>query len=219
MRTKSLIFIDTNVCIHRTIANIQKPEIYSKELSELKRKINDLTNNNSKCKLIISDIVYSELKNEKVLTNGVIRFCRDILKHPKNSHRTFAILNAAKKSIDKFCNKYYIDEKISEIIKNSQNNLGNVDKFYLQFPDRLREITRRKIRYLNGWKKKVKIKQRQNNMPERADRMLLCQAIELEKNSMRLVGILSNDSDFTKFIDEIFGKFNIEIEDSFRELN
>lgn len=119
MREESFIFIDTNVCIHRTIANIQKPEIYSKKLNKLKRKINNLTNNNFKCKLIISDVVYSELKNEKIITNEVIYFCRKVLKYPKNSHKIFAILNATKKSINKFCNKYYIGKETSKIIENS----------------------------------------------------------------------------------------------------
>lgn len=52
-------------------------------------------------------------------------------------------------------------------------------------------------------------------MPEKTDRLLLCQAIELEKNSENFIGILSNDSDFTKFVDEIFGKFGVEVENSF----
>ena len=90
-----------------------------------------------------------------------------------------------------------------------------MNEFYSQFPEKLKKITAKKINHLNGWKKKYKIKQRHNNMPEESDRLLLCQAIELNNNSDARIGILSNDSDFTKFIGEIDEKFNIEIEDPF----
>lgn len=215
MKSESLVFLDTNVCIFRTIANIQEPKIYSEKLNKLKKKINDITNNNSKCKLIISDIVYSELRSGKILTNEVIHFCENVLKYPKNSYKTFAILNATKKSLDKCCNKYYIKSEISELIKDSQNNLVNVDKFYLQFPDRLKEISDRKINYLEGWRRDNKIRQRVNNLPEESDRLLLCQAVELGKHKDEFIGILSNDSDFVNFKEEILRAFNIEIEDCF----
>lgn len=215
MRNESLVFLDTNVCIDRTIANIKEPKIYSEKLNKLKTKINDITNTNLKCKLIISDIVYSELKNEKILTSQVIYFCENVLKYRKNSFKTSRILNATKKSISKCCDKYYIKPEISELIRNSKTNLPNVDKFYLQFSNKLKEITDKKISRLFGWKKERKIQKRPNNMPEESDRLLLCQAIELDKNSENDVGILSNDSDFTEFGSDILKTFNVEIEDSF----
>jgi len=52
-------------------------------------------------------------------------------------------------------------------------------------------------------------------LPEKSDRLLLCQAIELGEHKEESIGVLSNDSDFTEFTNEIFGKFDIEIEDCF----
>ena len=98
---------------------------------------------------------------------------------------------------------------------NQQNNLVEVNKFYLQFPEKLKEITDRKIGHLKGWRRDNKIRQRINNLPEKSDRLLLCQAIELGEHKEESIGVLSNDSDFTEFTNEIFGKFDIEIEDCF----
>ena len=215
MKPKSLIFLDTNVCIFRTLANLENPKINYVGFVELKKKINDITNTHSKCKLIISDIVWSELKSEKILFNEIKKFCKKKLRYPSNSSKTLKVFNAAKKSMDKACNKYSIESEISELIKDSGNNLVEVDKFYLQFPDRLKEITGRKINYLKGWMRDRKIRQRVNNLPEESDRLLLCQAVELSKYKDESVGILSNDSDFTGFITEISEEFSVEVEDCF----
>lgn len=216
MRKESFVFLDTNVCIHRTIANIKEPKIYSEKLKKLKVKINDITNTNFNCKLIISDIVYSELNSGKIIFNEVNNFCENVLKYPKNNYKTLKILKATEKSLHKHCNKYHIKSETSELIRNYQNNFANVTNFYLQFPDKLRELTNIKIGHLSGWKKTGKIIKRSNNLPEESDRLLLCQAIELEMNSNKCVGILSNDSDFTEFKSDIFKEFKIEVEDSFQ---
>ncbi len=215
MKPGNLIFLDTNVCIFRTLANLKNPKINYVGLVELKKKINDITNTNSKCKLIISDIVWSELKSEKILFNEIKKFCKKKLGYTTNSDKTLKVFNAAQKSMDKACNKYSIESEISELIKNSVNNLTEVDKFYLQFPEKLKNITDRKINNLRGWRRDRKIRQRVNNMPEESDRLLLCQAVELGKYKDESIGILSNDSDFTEFITEISKKFSVEVEDCF----
>lgn len=215
MRGGSYVFIDTNVCIFRTIANLREPKIYSERLNGLKRYINDITNTNLGCKLIVSDVVYSELKDGKILTREVVCFCENVLRYPKNSYKILAILNATRKSIEKFCDRNYIESGVDELIKGYYKNVIDVDNFYSRFPERLREITERKVGYLSGWRRGVKERQRKDNFPEMSDRLLLCQAIELGKVESVFVGILSNDSDFTCFKDDIMSEFGVEVEDCF----
>lgn len=209
MKKESFIFLDTNICIYRTLAYVE-PRIYLREeLDCVVKKIDIFTNNNFKCQVLISNLVISELRNQSILFKEINDFCLNKL-HLKR-YEALSIFNKSKKSITKFLLKYGIKKDLLQKIKNYPNNLKEVNKFYLQFPNELKNLTNKKISNLKQYDKQRKISQRPNNFPEENDRKLLSQAIELLKFHDSEVYIFSNDGDFTNFKEEILKKFNIMI--------
>ncbi len=209
MKTKSLILLDTNICIYRTLAFVE-PRIYARDdLDKVKNKIDTLTNNNLKCKVIISDLVISELRSDNILYWEVNKFC--VTKLHMKPYEGLKMLQQVKKSMGKFILKYSIDSNLYEKIKNYHLNMGDIDQFYLKFKTKLYKLTQLKISGLGSKQKQIKINQRPQNLPEDTDRKLLGQAIEIKKIHDSDVHIFSNDGDFTEFVEEIPAHFNIKI--------
>jgi hypothetical protein len=209
MKKESLILLDTNICIYRTLAYV-KPKIYRDELEKVVNKIDNLTNNNFQCKFVISDLVISELKDEKILFWEIKQFCINKL-HLRKEYESLKIFNQAKKSMNKFILRYAIDSDLCEKIKKYTVHLKDIDKFYLNFSSKLSSLTQLKIKDSNPKQIQIKISQRPNNLPEETDRKLLGQAIEIKKNYHSEVYIFSNDGDFTEFNNDIFKEFGINI--------
>lgn len=207
MKKESLIFIDTNICIYRTLAYIQ-PKMYWDELDKVVEKINTLSNNNFQCELIISNLVISELKDDKILFWEINKFCITKLYKP---YETIKIFTQAKKSMGKFILKYGIETSLNEKIKDFHLNIDAINTFYLKFPTKLQNLTKLKTNTLNSRQKLAKISQRPNDLPEETDRMLLGQAIEAQKIHHSDIYIFSNDGDFTEFTSEIPGEFKVNI--------
>ena len=209
MKKESLILLDTNICIYRTLAFVE-PKIYAREdLDKVKNKIDNLTNNNFKCKCIISNLVISELKSDNILYWEVNKFC--VTKLHMKPYEGLKMLQQVKKSMEKFILKYSIDSDLFEKIKGYDSNSRAIEQFYLKFPYKLYKLTQMKISGLNPKQKQIKINQRPQNLPEEADRKLLGQAIEIDKIHNSEVYIFSNDRDFTEFVEEIPIHFNIGI--------
>ncbi len=209
MKEECLIFLDTNICIYRTLAYVE-PKIYREELRQVTDKINRLTNNNFRCVFIISDLVISELKNDQILFWEINSFCYTKL-HLKHSLRILKIFMQAKKSIGKFIDKYGMTNEQYENIKSYPMHINAIEQFYLKYPQKLVELTNSKVNGMNLRQKRDKLSQRLNNLPEETDRKLLAQAIESNRSHHSDVYIFSNDGDFTEFANDIQTEFNIQI--------
>jgi len=201
--------LDTNICIYRTLAYIEPRILRREDLEKVTEKIDTLTNNKLSCKIIITDTIYSELKDNDILFEEISDYCTNKLHY--NRYKSLIIFEQAKKSINKFLIKYCLDQELKSFLKKKNLNLKEIDKFYLAFPDRLKKITQKKLNHLRPFQKNKKLSQRPKNLPEKNDRILLSEAIELNKNTDNDVYIFSNDSDFTEFWDEINKKFTINI--------
>lgn len=210
LEKESLVICDSNICVYRTLETI-KPKIYNEDLEKTKKLIEEITNNNFKCKIIVTDIAYSEIKDNEILFGCVNEFCVKKLHYRYGDFRTIKIFNQAKKSINKFIDRRLLDEESKNKIKNYKTYLESINQFYLKFPKRLQEITDNKIKFVKPFDKQRKLQQRPNNLPEENDRLILCQAIELKKQQNNPVCIFSNDSDFLEFKEEIKQEFEINI--------
>lgn len=209
MEAESFILLDTNICIYRTLALIQPPIYLRGELDKVIEKIDTLSNNNLKCKIIISELIASELKNESILFSEVSKFC--IEKLHVQGYNLLIIFNQAKKSMEKFILKYQMESDLCEEIKGYSANLINIDEFYLAFPSRLHELTQLKLNNLSPRQKQIKLNQRPQNLPEATDRKLLGQAVEIKKIYDLEVYLFSNDRDFTDFSEEITAQLGVNI--------
>ena len=121
MKKESLVICDTNICIFRTLALI-KPEIYNDDLEKAKKLIDDLTNNNFRCKIVLTDITIQELKNNLILFGCVSDFCIKRLHYKYADFRMRKIFSQAKKSIIKFMDRY-LDLSVIARIENYKQHL------------------------------------------------------------------------------------------------
>ena len=140
----------------------------------------------------------------------VSQFCINKLHYKKGSYQTLQIFSKAKKSIQKFILKYRLDQEIKKNLR-PPIKIEEIDKFYLQYPERLEKITNKKLNYLTPLQQKKKIIERPNNLPEENDRIFLLEAIRINESNSKDVYIFSNDSDFVKFREEIKKKFGVNI--------
>lgn len=210
VKKESLIICDTNICIYRTLREIDPP-IYDETLDNVRDFIQTLTNTNFRCKLIITDITIGELKNNAILFREIFKFCTEKLHLGRNSYQIQKITRKAEKSLNKFIGKKMIERGVLNKIKNYKKNLKKVDQFYLKYPKKLKELNTIKIKNLSGFDKKIKLKKRPNNLPEIEDRLLLCQVLELKKFYDKDIHIFSEDGDFVKFKEEICNEFGVGI--------
>lgn len=210
MEKNTHILVDTNICIDRTLAFIEPP-ISDDYLEKLKDKINELTNNNLCCKILISEVIISELKNNLILFREIRDFCIKRLHYGKRSHKILLIQSKAEKSIVKFIEKYSFDEALALLTKSYPGHIQSVKRFYLKYPERLKEITDSKCKGKSTEFKKRKIFQRKQNLPEQGDILLLSHAIELDKKIENRVAVFSRDKDFTTFNGEIASILNIDV--------
>ena len=212
MRKNCIILLDTNICIFRTLAYV-KPKILARDiLDKVILKIDTLRNNNLACTLVITNTILSELNNHKILFKEINDFCIEKLHHnPNGDYRTLAIFESAKKSIGKFILKHQIIQPFLDFVQNCNINIDEIDRFYLSFPEKLAEITSRKLNGLTFNQRNRRLAERPNNLPEINDRILLAEAIEINKKVDNDVYIFSQDSDFTEFSEEIKKQFGVNI--------
>jgi len=205
----SLIFCDSNICIYRTLSLIEPKILGADHLEKTSKMIADITNNNLSCKILVSDIVHSEVQNNEILFECINEFCVEKLGWKPHSFKIQQIFNQAKKSIGKFITSRLIGSE--EVIKGYKKHLQEVNNFYFKYPDKLSKVTDNKTKYLKQFDKQRKLTKRPNNLPEENDRLLLCQAIEFKDKINSNVGIFTNDSDFLEFKAEIKSDLGIEI--------
>jgi len=219
LKKESLILCDTNICIYRTLALIDPPILPREELDKVLNLIADLTNNNFGCKVLVTDIILNELKDKEILFESVSDFCIRKLHWKRDSYKIQQLARKAEKSIDKFLDKRLIEDEILEKIKNYRINLPRINNFYLRYPEKLKELTANKIRYLKPFDMLKKIGSRPNTLPEENDRLLLCQAIEFSSLFEQDICIFSNDGDFKEFKNELLKELGITIIDSDYQLS
>lgn len=207
----SLIFCDSNICIYRTLSLIEPKILGADHLEKTSKMIADITNNNLSCKILVSDIVHSEVQNNEILFECINEFCVEKLGWKPHSFKIQQIFNQAKKSIGKFITSRLIGSEEVEKIKGYKKHLQEVNNFYFKYPDKLSKVTDNKTKYLKQFDKQRKLTKRPNNLPEENDRLLLCQAIEFKDKINSNVGIFTNDSDFLEFKAEIKSDLGIEI--------
>lgn len=207
----SLIFCDSNICIYRTLSLIEPKILGADHLDKTSKMIADLTNNNLSCKILVSDIVHSEIQNNEILFECINSFCVEKLGWKPHSFKIYQIFNQAKKSIGKFITSRLIGSEELEKLKGYKKHLQEVNNFYLEYADKLSKITDNKTKYLKQFDKQRKLGQRPNNLPEENDRLLLCQAIEFKDKINSNVGIFTNDSDFLEFRNEIESQFDVKV--------
>ena len=207
----SLIFCDSNSCIYRTLSLIEPKILGADHLEKTSKMIADITNNNLSCKILVSDIVHSEVQNNEILFECINEFCVEKLGWKPHSFKIQQIFNQAKKSIGKFITSRLIGSEEVEKIKGYKKHLQEVNNFYFKYPDKLSKVTDNKTKYLKQFDKQRKLTKRPNNLPEENDRLLLCQAIEFKDKINSNVGIFTNDSDFLEFKAEIKSDLGIEI--------
>ena len=207
----SLIFCDSNICIYRPLSLIEPKILGADHLEKTSKMIADITNNNLSCKILVSDIVHSEVQNNEILFECINEFCVEKLGWKPHSFKIQQIFNQAKKSIGKFITSRLIGSEEVEKIKGYKKHLQEVNNFYFKYPDKLSKVTDNKTKYLKQFDKQRKLTKRPNNLPEENDRLLLCQAIEFKDKINSNVGIFTNDSDFLEFKAEIKSDLGIEI--------
>ena len=120
-----------------------------------------------------------------------------------------------KNRINKYERYYDIKRITNAPLLIEEDEFKKIEKFYRKFPDKLKEITDRKTRFLNVMDKLKKLKARNNGiLPERSDMYILAQAVKLNKsciNGVNKVSLFSDDGDFCEFSNEIEEDFNVKI--------
>lgn len=211
LKPESLVLLDSNICLYRTLALIT-PEIYPRgELEDSCKKIHFITNS-CKSEVKVTDVVLNELSNNQILFSEIYYFWKKKL-HSSRLYKVQEMTRKAEKSISKFFLRYGLDNKTLALISNHKNHMAGIDNFYLAHLAKLKELTQKKITDLDASETKRKLVQRPNNFPEENDRILLSQAIELKAVLNKEVYIFSHDGDFTEFKNEIFSKFSISVID------
>lgn len=199
--------IDSNICIYRTLANLEDKNFYRGELKDAFDKIQLITNN-CKSEIIVSNLILNELKDKSILFKEVVIFCNNVLHKP---YMIQTVSRQAEKSLDKFLSKYLINNGNLVNIKNHNKHINNINNFYLKYPEKLKGLTDKKIKNMNSFDKGKKLQKRPSNLPEESDRLLLSQAIELKNFLKKDIYIFSNDGDFTEFKNEILKEFEVPI--------
>lgn len=215
MEPKSNVICDSNICIFRTLANVE-PKIYIDLLTKTQKFLNDITNTGMECKLIITDTIKTELLNKNdnsyILIKSIQNFCKEKLHWSPYDYRIQKITRNAEKSIIKFVDKKHISKVLLDFDVDYEKELKDINDFYLKYPKKLSEITQKKLSSKSDKEKQWKISQRPNDLPEEPDRKILAETLELKRNFPKVDNcILTNDSDFIEFTNEIRSKFEIQI--------
>ena len=217
MEKNSKVICDSNICVYRTLAVIE-PKIYFPVLFITQKYLNEITNTGTSCNLLITDTIKTELldKNDEsfILFKSIQNFCVNKLHLGRYDSKIQKIIRNAEKSLTKFVRKNHINNLPISFNVDYDSQIKEIDRFYLQFPERLDEITKKKINYQSTENERIKkLGQRPNNLPERPDRKILAEAIELKRQFPEVNNcILTNDTDFIEFRNEIKNKFGINIE-------
>lgn len=213
--------LDSNICIYRSLNRIE-PKIFDKRLNNATKLINDVTNTNYSCNILLLKTVINEIITSDdeayILSNEIQHFGTKILGLKPYSYKLKQMEATALKSLRKFVDKYSYNIHFKGI-NFSYCYLSKIETFYLQFPQKLFEITQKKLSFIKDIpKKQRKINQRPNNLPEYNDLKIFNECLELNDKCNNHFYIISNDSDFIDFSNEINIHFNISIFD-FKEYN
>ena len=111
-----------------------------------------------------------------------------------------------KKRFKKLKEKYGCEE-----VKVESSLIKEIEEFYLEYLEKLEEILLSKIRGRYVSHKLRKLAQRRSMLPEEGDITLLAEAITMNKEKDKEVGILSNDKDFTEFTGGIKKEFGVRV--------
>ncbi len=134
---------------------------------------------------------------------------------PKIRHNEMIVKGQIIRRIEKYKRYYAIKNLFNKPLVISAKELEEVEDFYKKYPDRLKEITERKISSLSESDKTKKLMLRSNGeLPEKSDMYILAQAIKLNNSNIKgikKIAIFSDDNDFCDFSNEIEERFNVKI--------
>lgn len=212
----SYVCLDSNIYIYRTL-NMIEPKIFDDRLEKAATLIGEITNNNYSCKIVLLKTVIKEIINDSddayILFKEIQNFGVKKLRLHKNHFKLKQMERSALKSLKKFVSKYKYSFYFEDI-EFTYNNMGEIKNFYLQYPQKLEKITQRKVSNIKDENaKQRKLRQRPNNLPEKSDLKIFNECLELNEQSENTFYILSNDSDFVEFSEEITNNFEINIFD------
>lgn len=134
----SLILCDSNICIYRTLSLIEPKILGADHLDKTTKIIADLTNNNLACKIIVMDVVNSEVQSDEILFECINDFCTNKLHWRPNSFKIQQVFIKARKSIHKFLDNRLVSGEILGKIRKFRRQLTKVDSFYLTLAEILR---------------------------------------------------------------------------------
>lgn len=207
-----LVVCDTNICVYRTLAILQPP-IYDDTLRLTADYLQRLTNAGSS--LVVTDTIASELIDGDgskcyIVPQKVRDFCVRRLKLSASDYKIQKYVRAMDKSLKKFVDKYHVSKSVNDFHCDYKVILPKIDKMYLQHPQKLKNLTEKKIELLPGALKERKKSQRPHNLPELNDRKILAECICL-KDHQEKISLFSNDGDFSEFVETIKETFGVEV--------
>ncbi len=190
-----VLALDSNVVISRIFYNVGDFIIHQEGGFDLEK----LGNNN---KFIITKSVADEVKKHMDFRLDIIKqTCKN---YPKFNYQE--ITTSLKKRYEKIIGKY-----CCEPVEVSEELIDEINKFYLQYLDKLEEILLQKIQGKYVSQKLRKLAQRKSMLPEDGDIRLLAEVITLNKKMDQEVGILTSDKDFTEFVGGIWKEFGVKV--------
>jgi len=197
--------VDTNIWISKIqhSVNTTAGEYFFTNLKEgnLEKAFARLTDSND---LTLSPTIMLELN--LFLKNLEKSYLKDIM-DTKFSRRYKEIREKLTKRKKDYMRRYgnFLD------ISLPYDNLNTIRNFYHYRLRELEKITKVKIYSKTPYNTIKKLVQREGYLPEVNDRKLLSEAIWIQKNTDKQVGILSGDKDFTSFAGDIYKRFKIKI--------
>ena len=211
MEENSYLICDSNICVYRTLANIE-PKIYDELIHKVKDRIARHTNDYN-AEIVVTKTVKSEIMDENeetyILPKIIRDFCVERLKYKPYDYNILKLQKQATKSLRKFTDKNRIEKKLP-CFQAKHKYINIIKNFYLNHPDILEKITEEKVR--KAKKPKEKRRQRPDNLPEKGDLKLLSECIEIKESREEPVALFSQDSDYTNFKEKIREEFEINIE-------
>jgi hypothetical protein len=194
--SNTLCVLDANVLIPRLLEPVQNFSFWVD-------KAGDLSKLGNKVKRFIALPITMEELREAV--EAKIIWARPIIEKNKKFNLQ-EIKSTLNKRLEKIKSKYYYDIKYSdEIIK-------EVKEFYLERIGLLRFILNEKLGNEKTLSHKLRrLSRRINFLPEHGDIQLLVEAIALSRTTHEEIALLSKDSDFQYFADDIFNKWGIKV--------
>ena len=206
-----LVVCDTNIFFSKLLEELDFPDPIKNLSVGRKRVVQKFNEISGRARMVLSRTVEHELK----------RLCYGILDKLGDEYR-----EPVTRKLDEYIKRYHMD-----IPTGDDKWLKKVMEFYQQYPEKLQEITEKKIEVAPDERFRL-LKKRtawplldsrlqdpltlasQHLAPERADMRLLAECLELNNSPIRgvsRISLFSEDADFREFAGEIFTKFGIEV--------